>query len=112
MIAQSLSLTIERLRMTQTLRTETIPYYTATLTRLADAGATPLETYRAAEELAKAEFPRETGINAVQRLHGLSHGQALAVADEATPYTEAFASDAERIAFERGQEAALGLEEE
>ena len=36
----------------------------------------------------------------------------IAPAPAPVPYTPAFATEAERLAFERGQERALGLEEE
>lgn len=92
--------------------TETIPYYGGTLTRLAAACATPADTYRAATALAKTVFPREVATDAVMRLHGLSHAAALQLAETVTPYTVAFTSEAERLAFERGQERRMDGEGE
>jgi len=46
-------------------------------TQLAEALESPMATYLAAEALAKTVFPREVGEDAVRRLHGLSHQQAI-----------------------------------
>lgn len=74
--------------MTMTPRTETIPYYAATLTRLAAPLETPEATYRAAEALSKTTFPREPGTDALQRLYGMGHQEALNVATSVSPYID------------------------
>lgn len=49
--------------------------------RLRIAASTPEETYRQAAALAKTVFPREVGTDAIMRLHGLSHAQALRISE-------------------------------
>ncbi len=86
------------------IRTEKSPAGTI---RLAEALETPMATYLAAEALAKTVFPREPGQDAVQRLCGLSHQQAIYLAQDAAPYRETVDAT-----FYLAQERALGLEEE
>ena len=57
-------------------------------TQLAEALESPMATYLAAEALAKTVFPREVGEDAVRRLHGLSHQQAIHLSMDAAPYRE------------------------
>jgi len=67
------------------IKTEKSP---AGTTRLAEALETPMATFLAAEALAKTVFPREVAEDAVRRLHGLSHQQAIHLAQDAAPYRE------------------------
>ena len=70
--------------MEREIKTETVDG----TVQLAEALETPMTTYLAAEALAKTVFPREPGQDAVRRLHGLSHQQAIHLAQDAAPYRE------------------------